>query len=82
MKRTNITRQTGFIVTGILTVMLTSMIIVIQWESEKTIMDLTETNGKGSEELIARSLTFAMSSGVTDISPFIEKLKEIGRAHV
>ncbi len=77
MKRTNITRQTGFIVTGILTVMLTSMIIVIQWQSEKTIMDITETNGKGSKELITRSLTFAMSSGVTDIEPYVEKLKGV-----
>jgi methyl-accepting chemotaxis protein len=77
MKRKKIARQTGFIVTGVLTVMLTIMIIVIQWQSEKTIMTLTEANGKGSEELIVRSLTFAMGSGVTDVGPFIEKLQGV-----
>jgi methyl-accepting chemotaxis protein len=74
MKRRSINRQTGFIVSGVLTVVLTIMIIIIQWQSEKTVMDLTETNGKGNEELIARSLMFAMASGVTDIHPYVESL--------
>jgi len=52
MKRRSINRQTGFIVSGVLTVVLTIMIVVIQWQSEKTVMDLTETNGRGSEDLI------------------------------
>ncbi|HLP18447.1 MAG TPA: methyl-accepting chemotaxis protein [Bacteroidota bacterium] len=75
MAQKKIARQTGFILTGVLALMLSLMIAVIQWQSERTLMDLTETNGKGTEELIVRSLTFAMASGATDIKPFIEKLR-------
>lgn len=77
MAQKKIARQTGIIVSGVLTLMLTIMIVAIQWQSENSILKITETNGDASEELISRSLTFAMASGVTDITPFIERLKGV-----
>jgi methyl-accepting chemotaxis protein len=72
-----ITKKFGFLITGILSVTLIITFFILLISNKIQAQNYTELYLNDLEETLVRSLTFAMSQGLTDVSPYIQNVEQI-----
>jgi methyl-accepting chemotaxis protein len=72
-----IAKKVGFLISGVLSVTLIVTFLVLLNSMEKQSQDYTQIYLDDLEKTLMHSLTFAMSQGLTDVTPFVQKVKQI-----
>lgn len=73
----SISKKIAFIVSAILSITLGVMVIVLLTREQNQKKESTKEEVRNISQLITKSIVFAMSQGTTDISPYIEKTKDL-----
>jgi len=73
----SISKQIGLIISVTLLISLFLMMTFLLWMDTKAKVDLTKNDVIAMSEMLIKSVNFAMAEGISDISPYIKKVKEI-----
>lgn len=72
-----IAKKTGLLITGALSVTLIVTFATLLTSSRNQSQESTETYLSDCESLLMHSLTFAMGQGITDFTPYVQKVQQI-----
>jgi len=74
----SISKKIGLVVSGVLTVTLSAMLIILLAKVQKHEMDTAKGNTLEKTDILVRSLIFVMGEGVDDVTPFKDALSGLG----
>lgn len=77
----SIKKKFSFLISGILSVTLIVAFYILLTLNKIQAENYTQLYLNDLEETLTHSLTFAMSQGLTDVSPYIQKIKQIKHIH-
>jgi methyl-accepting chemotaxis protein len=72
-----IAKKVGVLICGVLSFTLIVTFVVLFNSMDTQIQDYTQLSLDDLDKTIMRSLTFAMGQGLTDVSPFVQKVKQM-----
>jgi methyl-accepting chemotaxis protein len=73
----SIARRIGVIVAAVLTVVLVAMFVFLRLTQESHMMSAAREGVQRTNDLLVKSITFAMGGGVTDVKPLIKTVSEV-----
>lgn len=74
--KNSISYKIGLVVVSTLTIMLFSMLAILLFNEENLKIETTRNNVIETDEIMRKSITFAMSEGATDLDPFKESISK------
>ncbi len=73
----SIAKRIGVIVAAVLTVVLVAMFVFLRLTQESHMMSAARESVQRTNDLLVKSITFAMGGGVTDVKPLIKTVSEV-----
>jgi methyl-accepting chemotaxis protein len=73
----SIAKRIGVIVAAVLTVVLVAMFVFLRLTQESHMMSASREGVQRTNDLVVKSIIFAMGGGVTDVKPLIKTVSEV-----
>ena len=73
----SIAKRVGVIVAAVLTVVLATMFVFLRLTQESHMMSAARESVQRTNDLVVKSIIFAMGGGVTDVKPLIKTVSEV-----